>query len=60
MHKGIEIALKYSRHRLSSKNVIAILLAGQFIPENNFASLEPKYDVTREQIREYILQKLKE
>ena len=60
IHRGIDIALKYSRHRLSSKNVIAMLLAGQFIPENNFASLEPKYDVTREQIREYILQKLKE
>ncbi|MDO4368906.1 MAG: nucleotidyl transferase AbiEii/AbiGii toxin family protein [Bacteroidales bacterium] len=60
IHKGVEIALKYSRHRLSSKNVIAMLLAGQFVPESNFPSLDPKYNVTREQIREYILQKLKE
>jgi hypothetical protein len=58
--KGIEKALNLSRHRLSSKNIIAMLLGGQFIPDNNFAALEPKYDVTKEQIREYIMRKLKE
>ena len=52
-------ALTLSRHRLSSKNIIAMLLGGQFMPDYNFATLEPKYDVTKEQIREYILQKLK-
>ena len=60
INKGIEKALNLSRHRLSSKNIIAMLLGGQFIPDNNFATLEPKYDVTKEQIREYIMQKLKE
>ena len=60
IQKGIEKALNLSRHRLSSKNIIAMLLGGQFIPDNNFATLEPKYDVTKEQIREYIMQKLKE
>ena len=60
IHNGIEKALSLSRHRLSSKNIIAMLLGGQFIPDNNFATLEPKYDVTKEQIREYIMQKLKE
>ena len=59
VNKGIEKALAYSKHRLSTKNMIAMLLAGQFIAENNFATLEPKYDVTREQIRDYILRKLK-
>ena len=59
IHNGIEKALNLSRHRLSSKNIIAMLLGGQFIPDNNFATLEPKYDVTKEQIREYIMQKLK-
>lgn len=59
IHNGIEKALSLSRHRLSSKNIIAMLLGGQFIPDNNFATLEPKYDVTKEQIREYIMQKLK-
>ena len=60
IHNGIEKALNLSRHRLSSKNIIAMLLGGQFIPDNNFATLEPKYDVTKEQIRDYIMQKLKE
>lgn len=60
IHNGIEKALNLSRHRLSSKNIIAMLLGGQFIPDNNFETLEPKYDVTKEQIREYIMQKLKE
>lgn len=60
IHNGIEKALNLSRHRLTSKNIIAMLLGGQFIPDNNFATLEPKYDVTKEQIREYIMQKLKE
>ena len=60
INKGIEKALNLSRHRLSSKNIIAMLLGGKFIPDNNFAALEPKYDVTKEQIREYIMRKLKE
>lgn len=60
IHNGIEKALSLSRHRLSSKNIIAMLLGGQFVADNNFATLEPKYDVAKEQIREYIMQKLKE
>ena len=60
IHNGIEKALNLSRHRLSTKNIIAKHLGGRFIPDNNFATLEPKYDVTKEQIREYIMQKLKE
>lgn len=60
IHKGIEKALKLSRHRLSSKNIIAMLLGGQFVSDNNFATLEPKYNVTKELIRDYIMQKLKD
>ena len=59
IHKGIEKALSLSRHRLSSKNIIAMLLGGRFAADNNFATLEPKYNVTKEEIREYILHKLK-
>lgn len=59
IHKGIEKALSLSRHRLSSKNIIAMLLGGKFAADNNFATLEPKYNVTKEEIREYILHKLK-
>lgn len=60
VHHGIERSLKYSRHRLSTKNVIAMLLGGQFITDDNFATLQPKYSVTKEEIREYILRKLKD
>lgn len=37
----------------------AILLGGQFIQDDNFSTLEPKYNISKEQIREYILHKLK-
>lgn len=60
IHRSIERSLKYSRHRLSTKNVIAMLLGGQFIADDNFATLQPKYSVTKEEIREYILRKLKD
>lgn len=59
INKGIEKALSLSRHRLSSKNIIAMLLNGNFIQDNNFTTLEPKYNVKKEEIREYILGKLK-
>ena len=59
IHRGMEKALSLSRHRLSSKNIIAMLLGGKFTPDNNFATLTPKYNVTKEEIREYILHKLK-
>lgn len=57
---GIEKALKYSRHRLSTKNIVAMLLAGRFVADSNFATLAPKYNVTKEEIRDFILAKLKE
>lgn len=60
IHKDIEKTLTLSRHRLSSKNIIAMLPGGQFIANNNFATMEPKYNVTKEQIRNYILHRLKE
>jgi hypothetical protein len=37
-----------------------MLLGGQFIADDNFATLQPKYSVTKEEIREYILRKLKD
>ena len=36
-----------------------MLLAGQFVPDDNFSALEPKYNVDKETIRNYILQKLR-
>ena len=57
--KGIEAALEYSRHKLSTKNIVMMLLSDRFIPDENFEQLEPKYRVSKEDIRNYILQKLK-
>lgn len=57
--KGVEMALNYSQHKLSAKNVVMMLLSDRFMPDENFRQLEPKYDVPKEEIREYILQKLK-
>ena len=57
--KGIDAALKYSQHKLSRKNIVMILLSDRFSSETNLAQLEPKYDVSKEVMREYILQKLK-
>ena len=56
---GIEKALKYSRYKLSTKNVVMMLLSDRFMPDEHFQQLEPKYDVTKEEMRIYILQRLK-
>lgn len=60
INNGIEKARKYSRFRLSTKNLVAMLLAGQFVPDDSFSTLEPKYNVDKDTIRNYILQKLKD
>lgn len=57
--KGIEMALNYSQHKLSTKNIVMMLLSDRFMPDENFRQLEPKYNVFKEEIREYILLKLK-
>lgn len=36
-----------------------MLLSERFMSDENFEQLEPKYKVTKGEIREYILQKLK-
>ena len=42
----IQLALKYSGHRLKSKNLIAMLTRGErFVPDSNFMSLQPVYDI---------------
>ncbi|MDY3978469.1 MAG: nucleotidyl transferase AbiEii/AbiGii toxin family protein [Tidjanibacter sp.] len=56
---GIAGALKYSNHKLSSKNIVTMLLGGRYVTDDNFEQLEPKYSVNKEEIREYLLQKIK-
>ncbi len=57
--KGIDAALKYSQHKLNTKNIVMMLLSDRFMSDENFEQLEPKYKVSKEEIRDYILQKLK-
>ena len=57
--KGIEAARRYSQHKLNSKNIVMMLLSDRFMPDENFEHLESKYKVSKEEIRLYILQKLK-
>lgn len=57
--KGIDAALKYSRHKLSTKNIIMMLLSGRSLSDENMRQLEPRYDVSKEEMRTYIFQKLK-
>ena len=56
---GIEAALKYSQHKLSVKNLVMMLLSDRFMPDEGFRHMEPQYDVSQEEIRDYIYETLK-
>ena len=57
--QGIVAARKLLQHKLGTKNIVMMLLSERFMSDENFEQLEPKYKVTKEEIREYILFKLK-
>lgn len=51
----VDLALRHSGHVLHTKNLYAMLTNGtRFIPDSNFAQLEPKYSVTPAEIEAYI------
>lgn len=51
----ISLALSYSGHKLKSKNLLAILTNGnRFTRDACFEQLEPVYDVTVQEIEDYI------
>lgn len=53
----IDLALKYSGHRLKSKNLIAMLTrSDRFIPDNTFSALEPIYEITPKDIENQIME----
>lgn len=56
---GIDAALKYSQHKLTTKNIVMILLSDNFSSDISLKQLNPKYDVTKEAMRAYILQKIR-
>ena len=61
IHKLIPIALEHSGHRLKTKGLMAMLTNGElFRKDEQFAQLQPVYDVTPYDIQEYIKQKLLE
>ena len=56
----IDNALKYSEHKLSSKNLYSILITGErFKVDEGFAKLEPKYNVSPSQIEEFMKSTIK-
>jgi len=57
--KGIEAAKLYSQHRLNTKNLVMMLLSDRFHTDEQFEQLEPIYKASKEEMRNYILQKLK-
>lgn len=58
--QGIDSAIKYSQFRLKRKNIVTMLLSGQFSKDSNFKQLNPVYDITEEQMREYLLRKMQD
>lgn len=60
IQQGIDSAIKYSQFKLKRKNIVTMLLSGQFSKDTNFKQLNPTYDVTEEQMREYLLKKMQE
>jgi hypothetical protein len=53
------IALKYSGHRLKSKNLIAMLTRSErFAPDDNFTALNPTFNITAKDIEQRIISAL--
>lgn len=61
LYEMIDIALKYSGHRLKSKNLIAMLTrSDRFCQDENFKALHPKYIITPKDIEKRIISALTE
>lgn len=53
--EAMSVALKYSNHQLSKKNLLAMLSSGdRFKIDSSFKNLEPKYDVSPKEIESAI------
>lgn len=51
----ISLDLSYSGHKLKSKNLLAMLTnSNRFTRDSHFEQLEPVYDVTAQEIEDYI------
>lgn len=59
LNEMMNLALKYSGHRLKSKNLIAMLTrSDRFTVDSNFAYLNPTYDITPKEIEQRIIEAL--
>ena len=59
LEEMINVALKYSGHTLKSKNLLAMLTkSDRFIPDANFSTLNPKYQIQPKEIESFIISKL--
>lgn len=55
----MNLALKYSGHRLKSKNLIAMLTrSDRFVADSNFMAMAPIYQVTPKEIEQLILSRI--
>lgn len=55
----MDIALRYSNHRLKSKNLLAMLSRSErFTEDRNFEQLEPIYNVTPKEIEARIISEI--
>lgn len=56
----INMALRYSGHKLKTKNLIAMLTrSDRFIPDADFEALRPIYKITPKEIENFIIEKLR-
>lgn len=61
LHEMMDIALKYSGHRLKSKNLIAMLTRSErFNQDEKFAALNPRYNISSKEIESKIISLLGE
>lgn len=61
LKNAINIALKYSEYQLSGKNLLAMISSSErFKIDSNFKNMKPKYDVSPEEIEEYIKKSIKQ
>ncbi len=61
LHEMMDIARKYSGHKLKSKNLIAMLTrSDRFNQDSGFTALNPVYDVTPKEIEQRIIAALSE
>ena len=60
LKEGMEAALKYSGHKLSTKSLMIMLSSSRIPMDANFVQMNPVYDVSVETMREYLVRHFNE